>query len=115
MTPTDHRQAWLGLSAIQRDCLVAIRRLTTREDTPYGLAIKRELQGMGDEAISHSKLYPNLAELVEAGYVTTTQLDGRTKRYDLTAAGEDLLAQRAQALQTLATHDAATTSMEGSR
>ena len=84
---------------------MAIRRLTTREDTPYGLAIKRELQGMGDEAVSHSKLYPNLADLVAAGYVTTTQLDGRTKRYDLTDAGHDLLTQRAQALQSLvATH-----------
>jgi DNA-binding PadR family transcriptional regulator len=39
-------------------------------------------------------LYPNLDTLIDKGYVTKSQLDDRTNRYELTDAGREVLAER---------------------
>lgn len=91
---------WHQLRGFQRDCLVAIRRLTVRQSTPYGLAIKCECQALRDGPVNHGQLYPTLDELVDAGYVTKRPLDDRTNCYELTDAGASLLAAQADAFQT---------------
>jgi DNA-binding PadR family transcriptional regulator len=91
-TTSDRR--WRDLTAFQRDMLEAIRRVEATNDTPYGLAIKSELEEMYDETVNHGQLYPNLDELVQADFVEKGQLDRRTNSYELSDAGRDLLRGR---------------------
>ncbi|WP_246982249.1 PadR family transcriptional regulator [Halorientalis marina] len=71
------------LTAFQRDILYV---LAGSEDA-YGLAIKRELEGYYEGDVNHGRLYPNLDDLVERGYVEKGQIDRRTNSYNLTEAG----------------------------
>nr|WP_250875066.1 PadR family transcriptional regulator [Halomarina rubra] len=94
--PTDttekHSPMTTALSAFQVQCLRVIGRLDAeREQTPYGLGIKRELEARYGQEVNHGRLYPNLDDLVEAGLVEKTALDKRTNGYRLTQRGRDTL------------------------
>ncbi|WP_136715447.1 PadR family transcriptional regulator [Halorientalis salina] len=78
------------LTAFQRDVLYVLAGL----DEAYGLAIKAELEDYYEGDVNHGRLYPNLDELVERGYVEKGQIDRRTNSYDLTESGESALVDR---------------------
>ncbi|MFB6178672.1 MAG: PadR family transcriptional regulator [Halorientalis sp.] len=78
------------LTAFQRDVLYVLAGL----DDAYGLAIKAELEEYYEGEVNHGRLYPNLDELVERGYVEKGQIDRRTNSYDLTEEGEQALLDR---------------------
>ncbi|WP_248515082.1 PadR family transcriptional regulator [Salinarchaeum laminariae] len=70
------------LTAFQRHILTILA-----EEPMYGLAIKRELEAYYDDEVNHGRLYPNLDDLVEMGFVAKSELDKRTNQYELTDAG----------------------------
>src|SRR6056297_1380686 len=70
------------LTAFQRHILTILA-----EEPMYGLAIKRELEAYYDDEVNHGRLYPNLDDLVEIGFVSKSELDKRTNQYELTDAG----------------------------
>jgi len=87
---TDDRYAeWTDLRKFERDCLVAIA--VHNEDTPYGLAIKAELETWYREELNHGRLYPNLNDLVRRGLVSKSEIDKRTNGYALTDRGREVL------------------------
>lgn len=63
------------------------------EEARYGLAIKRELEDAYNEEINHGRLYPNLDQLADIGYVEVRELDKRTNEYRATEHGRDALAE----------------------
>lgn len=67
------------LTEFKRDQLFVIRLLAERN--PHGLVIKDKLECYYDEEINQGRLYQNLGELVEDGYVEKHPLDGRTNAY----------------------------------
>jgi len=79
-----------GLSAFQRDVLYVLAGL----ENPYGLAVKSELETYYEGEVNHGRLYPNLDELVDRGYVEKGEIDRRTNSYELTDEGRQLLADR---------------------
>ncbi|MFB6114035.1 MAG: PadR family transcriptional regulator [Halodesulfurarchaeum sp.] len=79
---TRGRETARELTAFQRNILTVLV-----EKPRYGLAIKRELESYYDEEVNHGRLYPNLDELVDMGFVEKSELDKRTNEYGLTAAG----------------------------
>jgi len=89
---------WWHLTGFQRDIL----RILGLEGGMYGLAIKSELEDRYDVEVNHGRLYPNLDDLVEDGAVVKSQLDKRTNLYELTAAGEGLVAAQKEAWSELA-------------
>ena len=78
------------LTGFQRDLLYCIAGL----DDPYGLEIKRKLEAETGTEINHGRLYPNLDDLVEEGYLEKSSIDDRTNSYVLTEGGKQLLADR---------------------
>jgi len=78
------------LTAFQRDILYAV----ADQDPPYGLAIKRELEEYYGEEVNHGRLYPNLDELVNDGFLEKGELDKRTNSYELTNKARRGLAKR---------------------
>ena len=72
------------LTGFQRDCLYVLAGL----DSPKGLDVKKELDEYYEGEIHHGRLYPNLDELVEKGFVEKGSIDDRTNSYDLTSRGE---------------------------
>ncbi|RDZ61406.1 PadR family transcriptional regulator [Haloferax sp. Atlit-12N] len=70
------------LTAFQNNILVILA-----EEPMYGLAIKRELETYYGEDVNHGRLYPNLDDLVERGFVKKSELDKRTNQYELTDDG----------------------------
>ena len=78
------------LTAFQRDVLYVLAGL----DEAYGLAIKAELEEYYEGEVNHGRLYPNLDDLVERGYVEKGQIDRRTNSYELTERGTDALMKR---------------------
>ncbi|NUB91568.1 helix-turn-helix transcriptional regulator [Haloterrigena sp. SYSU A558-1] len=68
-----------NLTGFKRDQLFVIRMLAERN--PHGLVIKDKLDCYYDEEINQGRLYQNLSELVEEGYVEKRPLDGRTNAY----------------------------------
>jgi DNA-binding MarR family transcriptional regulator len=68
-----------NLTGFKRDQLFVIRMLADRN--PHGLVIKDKLDCYYDEEITQGRLYQNLAELVDEGYVEKHPLDGRTNAY----------------------------------
>ncbi|MGQ3411987.1 helix-turn-helix transcriptional regulator [Natrinema sp. LN54] len=68
-----------NLTGFKRDQLFVIRMLADRN--PHGLVIKDKLDCYYDEEITQGRLYQNLAELIEEGYVEKHPLDGRTYAY----------------------------------
>jgi len=65
----------------------------------YGLAIKKELEDAYGKDVHHGRLYPNLDDLVEAGYVKKDEIDRRTNSYELTDEGREVLEEYAGWLQ----------------
>lgn len=77
------------LSAFQRDLLAAV----VRNGPCKGLTIARDLEADRLDSINPGRLYPNLDELVELGYVEKGRSDKRTNSYEPTARGRhELLA-----------------------
>ncbi|WP_418281259.1 PadR family transcriptional regulator [Halorubrum sp. DTA98] len=72
------------LTAFQQNILTILS-----EEPMYGLAIKRELEAYYDSEVNHGRLYPNLDDLVEMGFVEKSELDKRTNQYELTESGHD--------------------------
>jgi len=70
------------LTAFQKNILTVLA-----EEPRYGLAIKRELEAYYDDEVNHGRLYPNLDDLVSAGFVEKSALDKRTNEYGLTDEG----------------------------
>lgn len=88
------------LTGFQRDILFVLRRIErgeAREDQPYGLAIKRELEHLREEdVVNHGRLYPNLDDLVDIGIIEKAMVDRRTNEYSTTDTGRDVIDQHAQ-------------------
>lgn len=79
------------LSSFQRDVLYIIAGL----DQAYGLAIKEELEQYYESEVNHGRLYPNLDELVDNGFIEKGEIDGRTNQYILTERGHrEIVARR---------------------
>ena len=72
------------LTGFQRDCLYVLAGL----DAPKGLDVKKELDEYYEGEVHHGRLYPNLDELVEKGFVEKGSIDDRTNSYELTSRGE---------------------------
>jgi len=70
------------MTAFQQNILAILA-----EEPMYGLAIKRELEEYYGAEVNHGRLYPNLDELVELGFVEKSELDKRTNQYSLTDDG----------------------------
>jgi DNA-binding PadR family transcriptional regulator len=68
------------LSAFQRDILFIISDI----DRSYGLGIKSELEEYYEEDVNTGRVYQNLGELVERGYLEKSEIDKRTNSYTLT-------------------------------
>ena len=78
------------LTGFQRDLLYCIAGV----EEAYGLGIKAELEEYSGIEINHGRLYPNLDQLVNKGYLEKSSIDKRTNEYVLTDAGHELLAER---------------------
>jgi len=74
------------LTAFQQNILVILA-----EEPRYGLAVKRELESYYGSEVNHGRLYPNLDDLVDQGYIEKSELDKRTNQYALTEAGHDVV------------------------
>ncbi|WP_331235831.1 PadR family transcriptional regulator [Natronorarus salvus] len=74
------------LTAFQHNILVILS-----EEAMYGLAIKRQLEEYYGAEVNHGRLYPNLDDLVEMGYVEKSELDKRTNQYELTDDGYEVV------------------------
>ncbi|PSP87354.1 PadR family transcriptional regulator [Halobacteriales archaeon QS_4_69_34] len=70
------------LTAFQGNILAVLS-----EEAMYGLAIKRELEEYYGSEVNHGRLYPNLDDLVEKGFVQKSERDKRTNDYALTDDG----------------------------
>ncbi|MWV63422.1 PadR family transcriptional regulator [Halorubrum sp. JWXQ-INN 858] len=81
---TEVSTAARDLTAFQQNILTILA-----EKPRYGLAVKRELEAYYDSEVNHGRLYPNLDDLVEMGFVEKSELDKRTNQYELTADGHD--------------------------
>ena len=79
---TDHATLVRELTAFQRDILFILA-----EEARYGLAVKRALESERDKEIGHGPVYDNLGTLGDLGLVDKTEIDGRTKEYELTERG----------------------------
>lgn len=79
------------LSAFQRDLLFVVAGM---DETQYGMAIKRALESYRGEEVPHARLYTNLDRVAEAGYITSSEIDGRTNEYELTEDGREMMAAR---------------------
>jgi len=77
------------LTAFQQNILVILA-----EEPMYGLAIKRELESYYGTEVNHGRLYPNLDDLVEMGFVEKSELDKRTNQYALTDEGHGAVVDR---------------------
>jgi DNA-binding PadR family transcriptional regulator len=91
-----------------RDLTAFQRRILTilAEEPMYGLAIKRELEAYYDDEVNHGRLYPNLDDLVDMGFVAKSELDKRTNQYELTDAGyAAVLDQLTWALERIVTDE----------
>lgn len=92
---------WTQLSGFQRDLLVAISRLEHEGETCYGLAIKRAIEDVYPDSVTHGRLYQNLDKLDEQRLIEKRELDRRTNEYVITEEGTALLRTHAELLQSL--------------
>jgi DNA-binding PadR family transcriptional regulator len=76
------RESARDLTAFQQNILIILS-----EEAMYGLAIKRHLESYYDSEVNHGRLYPNLDQLVELGFIDKSELDKRTNQYTLTDDG----------------------------
>ena len=82
------------LTRFQLEILYVIADSDDQAD--YGLGIKESLEAYYGESITHGRLYPNLTELAEAGYLDISAIDKRTNEYGLTMQGREVLRRDAQ-------------------
>lgn len=75
------------LTAFQRDCL----RHVAKKRSSKGLDIKESLSDEYGAPVNHSRLYPNLDELVDIGLVRKGKIDNRTNSYKVTDEGQELV------------------------
>jgi DNA-binding PadR family transcriptional regulator len=80
-----------SLTAFQRDILFMV---SDEEENPYGLAIKRKLEDYYNEEVNHGRLYPNLDDLVDEGYLEKGEVDKRTNWYGITDKGQEAANER---------------------
>lgn len=85
-----------GLDGPWSPILRELARLETANgDGSIGVEIYRQAVRIHKE-FTEAYFYNTLATLVDEGYVTRTEHDGRSNRYQLTDAGRTLLRQEAQ-------------------
>ena len=87
-----HLRAFADLTAFRRDILWTLFHEEGRE--AYGLRIKRQLEALYGEDVNHSRLCPNLDDLVDADLIAKSAPDKRTNNYALTERATQLLADR---------------------
>lgn len=75
------------LSAFRRNILFVLAKLGPSK----GVAVKSKLQNLYAQQIKHGRLYPNLDDLVEAGYIDKSERDQRTNEYALTNKAQKAL------------------------
>jgi len=80
------------LSRFQLNALLIIND----HGSPYGLKIKNKLEEHYGGEVNHGRLYPNLDDLVEAGYVEKSERDKRTNEYAITDTGKEALRETFQ-------------------
>ena len=68
-----------------------ILRILVEKGELYGLAIKRNLETYYGTEVNHGRLYPNLDNLVEQGYVSKSARDKRTNNYAPTEDAYDVV------------------------
>ncbi len=78
------------LTAIQRDLLFVVRGMSESS----GQRIKSELEETQGRDLLAGRVYTNLNQLVECGYVEKGSKNGRTNEYSLTDAGREALRDR---------------------
>ncbi|RBI58351.1 hypothetical protein DMJ13_27070 [halophilic archaeon] len=78
-------QPLVGITGFKRDLLLTVARLSG--SNPYGKVVKEKLEDQYGESINHGRLYQNLDELDEIGFVRKVPIDGRTNAYRLTDQG----------------------------
>jgi DNA-binding PadR family transcriptional regulator len=88
-TVTENSGSARELTAFQQNILIILS-----EEPLYGLAIKRELEEYYGSEVNHGRLYPNLDDLVEMGFVEKSELDKRTNQYSLTEDGREAVLDR---------------------
>lgn len=78
------------LTAFKRDVLWSL----SHESDQKGTEILRALSEYYGQQLNHSRLYPVLDDLDDAGFVKKSERDGRTNNYRLTEQGEAALDRR---------------------
>lgn len=78
------------LTGFKRDLLIVIAGL----GDPNGLEVKDALEEYYEGDINHGRLYPNLNDLVDQGFVEKSKRDERTNEYRLTESGREVLEDR---------------------
>ena len=81
------------LTGFQRDCLLVLGRAGAPIS---GQDLKAGLETLYGEEVNYGRLYPNLDDLAEAGYIEIGRkaIDDRTNSYELEAKGEAALNDR---------------------
>ena len=87
-TPAQETQA-ANLTLFQQNILLILAA-----ESQHGLGLKSELEQYYGEPINHGRLYPNLDQLVELGYVDKGTLDKRTNLYSLTDRGQEIIVEQ---------------------
>lgn len=95
------------LTGFRRDILYVVAGL----EEPHGLGVKDELENYYEQEINHGRLYPNLDDLVDKGFLRKGKLDKRTNVYTITQRGQrEIEARREWEDQYLKDGNAPTTS-----
>lgn len=89
------------LNQFKYDVLAAISGLQTRDETPYGIGIRKELEAGNYDDMHNSRVYMCLKSLEGNGYITRNAVDRRTNRYELTNKGMGALRDRIGGLQDM--------------
>lgn len=77
------RPAWSDLSGLERDVLVAVRKLVEADEVATGAAVIRTLDEFGEVERSAASVYFALARLVERGLLDRESHNGRAERHFL--------------------------------
>lgn len=84
-----------NLTGFQRDILFVASHLYNKEgEDPIGLSIKHILDDYYGQEINHGRLYPNLDQLKEWGYIDKETFDKRSNLYILTDKGQEVIDDR---------------------
>lgn len=86
----DGGTSWSGLSALERDVILAVRRLNTQVVDTTGAAITRQVTHDPDAERSAKSVYLALDHLVTMGLLEREPLDGRASCYECTAEAVDI-------------------------